>query len=101
MDSQHRISLTNFAAQVTFQNDIRVAAGLPSLDVEVEVRAAIREWNRLLAEARAHLQAATDHPLANNSLTHLILARQIEPAFRAYLNGLGVQERRARGASPP
>jgi hypothetical protein len=101
MNGQHRISLTDFAAQIACQNDTRVAAGLPPLDMQSAVGAAIREWNRLLDEARTRLQAAADHPLANNSFTHQVLAREIAPAFRAYLDGLGVSERRACCASPP
>jgi hypothetical protein len=97
----HHLSLTDFAAQIACQNAVRAASGLRPLDMESEVRAAIREWNRLLDEARTRLQDAADHPLANNSFTHQVLAREIAPAFRAYLDGLGVLERRARAASPP
>ena len=73
------------ATEVVRCNTARVASGLPPLDPDTTVRAAAREWKRLLEEARARLRERAGRELANNSLTHMILSREIEPAFLAYL----------------
>lgn len=82
------ISLTDFAAQITACNAVRQAAGLPALDTGEAILGAIREWCRLLDEARSRLRCDDGGDLANNWFTHQIVARQAEPGFRAYLAAL-------------
>jgi hypothetical protein len=79
-------ALTDFDRQIDRVNVQRCAAGLPPLDREQAVREITRLWNTMLDDAKIRLQekARRDlgRDLAGNSLTHLMLAREIEPDFR-------------------
>jgi hypothetical protein len=79
------ISLTDFAAQIDACNVVRQAAGLPPLDPAEAVPAAIREWCRLLEDARSRLRRGAGRDLANNWFTHQIISRQAGLGFHAYL----------------
>lgn len=82
------ISVTDFSAQIAHCNTVRAASGLPLLDQQQGVRDAVHRWNTLLAEARARLRERAGRDLANNSFTHLVICREVEPEFRAYLENL-------------
>lgn len=80
-------AINDFGGQIDRVNVQRCAAGLRPLDRERAVREITRLWNMMLRDAKARLQekARRDlgHDLADNSFTHLILVREIEPDFRA------------------
>lgn len=82
------ISVTDFPAQIARCNTIRAASGLPSLDQEQAIRAAIRQWNAVLNEARDRLREATGHDLANNSFTFQIISRDAAPRLQTYFEDL-------------
>lgn len=82
------ISVTDFPAQIAHCNAIRAASGLPPLDPEVAVRAAIRRWNSLLDEARARLRKAAGRDLADNWFTHQIISREAAPKLQTYFKDL-------------
>jgi hypothetical protein len=82
------ISITDFASQIAQCNAARAASGLPLLDPDRAIKAAVHEWNRLLADARDRLQEAAGHDLADNAFTYQIISREAAPLFRAYLANL-------------
>lgn len=97
-----RIPVTDFTAQIAHCNAIRAASGLPPLDTDEAVRAVIREWNCLLAEARTRLREMAGRDLADNHLTYMLLAREVAPRLRAYFASLTTSAMRVplnRGAS--
>lgn len=82
------ISVTDFPANIHRCNAIRVASGLPPLDPEQAIRAAIRQWNTLLDEARLRLRERAGHDLANNSFTFMVVSRDAAPKLLAYFENL-------------
>lgn len=83
------ISLTDFPAQIARCNAVRAASGLPLLDQQQAIRAAIREWHVLLDEARTRLQEmTTGHDLADNSFTFQIISRDAAPKLQTYFEDL-------------
>jgi hypothetical protein len=89
-------SITDFPSQISRVNARRRAAGLLPLDQEQAVRNAIQFWNSLLREARERLREKTlrdlGRELADNSFTHLVLAREVAPAFQRYWLNLAEPE---------
>lgn len=87
MDS-HRISLTDFRAQIAHCNAVRASMNLPLLDQEQAIRAAIHQWNTLLVAARTRLHEMAGRDLANNSFTYQIISREAAPALQTYFADL-------------